>query len=186
MPNSLMARVLARRGQPVAPPCKESTPPAGLIRFHDSESALIWDGLKGNGVNLVATQSLALEKRTAALRITQHHYVCCPPFAFVHASHAKEPTNGILVWAVRNSEHGSLLHVVSSQPIADTIVAVALGLQAKAVFLRWALQPSSLVKCYLLRLTGARSNVAFDVEWLLRPGLRHSARIPKVFIRLGN
>lgn len=148
------------------------------IRYYDSESAVVWNELeRGRPIKLVPVEDISSDRRISELTGLQRAYVSDPPYVFLHASEADDPTDGVVVWAIRPAPESALIHAVSSAPIADTIAAIALSLPVESVFFVWQPRRLSLMRHYALRFLGRRSAVPLDVRWLLR---RNS---PKVFIR---
>lgn len=93
-------------------------------------------------------------------------------------------------WLVRlsgpseDSSESTLVHAESSAPVADTIVTVAFALNTKAIFMDWSSRPLSVKWARLLDWIGQRSDIPFDVHYLVsRRASLSKMPTPQVFLK---
>jgi hypothetical protein len=153
------------------------------IRFYDSDSAIVWEELqRGRQIRLLPVEDISSDRRILELIGLEESYLTQPPYVFLHVGLAEDPTDGIVVWALRTGPDTALIHAVSSTPVAQTIAAIALKLPVEAIFFVWQPRRFSLMRYHILRLLEKPSAVPLDVRTLLR---RVSAfgEAPEVHIR---
>jgi hypothetical protein len=154
------------------------------IRFFDSDAAAAWSDLSAaRAVSLLPVDEVDGDYRAADLADLRRAYGDHSPYVFVHVTAADRPRDEIVVWADHLNRESALVLALSSAPVADTLVQIALHLPVESVFFVWEPRRLSLVKHYLLRSIGRRSAVPLDVLWLLRG---RSRLAPSVLIRTGN
>lgn len=144
--------------------------------FVDAQSKLLWEQLRGSGLNLVPVTSGDAEHRDQIGRSIENVYRLNGPLTFLHVELLDDRSNFYEDLRVRvcKEQKDYLITVYNANVVANTIAYMSISLQAKRILLRLAHERTPLTRAvkYVLFGTGETGLMVYEIltaYWKARP-----------------